>query len=192
MADELRDEVTRILSALRAGDAGARDRLVRLIYDELRRMAAGLMQREDAGHTLQPTALVNEALLRLDSGGALAKAPNRHYVFGAACRAMRQILVEHARRRETDKRGGGWQRVPLLDDMVDRVEAARLDALEVREALDRLATFDERQSQVVTLRFLFGFTAQEVANQLGVSLTTVNDDWHLARAWLYEQLREGR
>src|SRR5262249_46905023 len=159
------------------------------IYRDLHQVAAGLMNGEPTGHTLQPTALVHEALARLVHADVLREAPNRAYLYGAAARAMRQVLVEHARRRKAEKRGGGRRRL-RLDDVLLYFEERRLDVEALHEALNRLATFHERQSNVVTLRFFGGFTVAEVAEQLGVSTFTVENDFRIARAWLRQQLQE--
>jgi RNA polymerase sigma factor (TIGR02999 family) len=161
-----------------------------LVYDELRGIAAQFVLDEDAAQTLQPTALVHEAYLRLDSGGTLGSAPNRRFFFAAAARAMRQVLVDHARRRHTEKRGEGWRRVPL-DAVLDYFERENLDVVALHEALDELAALDERQSNVVVLRFFGGFTVAEVANQLDMSVSTVESDFRLARAWLHRQIKGG-
>jgi RNA polymerase sigma factor (TIGR02999 family) len=190
MADDRRGEVTTLLEAIRDGDPQAPDRLVEAVYAEFHRMAAGLMARERRDHTLQPTALLHEALVQLFDADVLRKAPNRAYLFGAAARAMREVLAAHARRRAADKRGGDRQRVPL-DAVLDYLEEQRLDVLALHEALERLATFHERQSHVVTLRFFAGCTVAEVADQLGVSVATVESDFRIARAWLRRQLAGG-
>ncbi len=187
MADEQQAEVTTVLDQVRAGDPGARERLVGLVYDELRRIAAGLMTHERDDHTLQPTALVHEALLRLLEGDALSHAPNRAYLFAAAARAMRQVLVDHARERSALKRGGDRTRVPL-DDVLERFEERHLDVLALDEALARLAALHPRHSEVVTLRFFGGLTVAEVAQCLGVSVGTVEADFRKASAYLRRQL----
>jgi RNA polymerase sigma factor (TIGR02999 family) len=194
MVPDLQSEVTTLLEEIRAGNEEARHRLAERIYGELREVAAGLMRGEPAGHTLQPTALLHEAFARLIGAGVLGEAPNRAYLFGAAARAMREVLVDHARRRQADKRGAGRSRLPL-DAVLAYFEEQDLDVVALHEALDRLADFHERQSQVVTLRFFAGMTVPEVAQELGVSISTVEADFRIARAWLRQQLsgkREGR
>ena len=148
------------------------------------------MRRERADHTLSPTAVVHEAVIRLLGGAVFDKAAGRSYLFASAARAMREILVDHARRRAADRRGGDRRRVPL-DRVVESFEAKELDVIALHEALDRLAEWDERQSQVITLRYFGGLTMSEVAESLGVSVVTVERDWRLARAWLGGQLRGG-
>jgi RNA polymerase sigma factor (TIGR02999 family) len=190
MADDRPGDVTVLLEAVRAGDAQARSRLVECLYAGMHRLAEDLMRRERREHTLQPTALLHEAFVRLFDQEVLARAPNRAYLYGAAARAMREVLADHASRRAAAKRGGGWQRVPL-DDLLDWFAEQRVDVVAVHEALERLARFHERQSQVVTLRFFAGCTVAEVAEQLGVAVSTVESDYRIARAWLRCQLGEG-
>jgi RNA polymerase sigma-70 factor, ECF subfamily len=183
-------EITLILGRARTGDERAKGELIALVYDELRRVASGLMRRERTDHTLSPTAVVHEAVIRLLRGGVFDKAADRRYLFASAARAMREILVEHARRRAAGRRGGGRRRVPL-DRVVESFEAKDLDVIALHEALDRLAEWNQRQSQVITLRYFGGLTMAEVAESLGVSMVTVERDWRLARAWLGSQLRGG-
>jgi RNA polymerase sigma factor (TIGR02999 family) len=190
MTSQPQGEVTRLLRSVQEGDPAAKDRLVRLVYDELRGIATGLLCQEGGPDTLQPTALVHEAYLRLDRAHVLRRAPDRRYFFAAAAHAMRQVLVDHARRRRADKRGDGWQRL-ALDAVLDYFRQENLDVLALHEALNDLATLDERQSQVVVLRFFGGFTVTEVAEQLGVSVSTVENDFRLARAWLHRQIQGG-
>jgi RNA polymerase sigma factor (TIGR02999 family) len=148
------------------------------------------MRRERADHTLSPTGVVHEAVIRLLGDAVFDKAPDRSYLFASAARAMREILVEHARRRASGRRGGGRRRVPL-DRVLESFEAKDVDVIALHEALDRLAEWNARQSQVMTLRYFGGLTMAEVARSLGVSLVTVERDWRLARAWLGGQLRGG-
>ena len=190
MGTEQPHEFTLILGRARAGDERARGELIALVYDELRRVASGLMRRERADHTLSPTGVVHEAVIRLLGDAIFDKAADRSYLFASAARAMREILVEHARRRAAGRRGGGRRRVPL-DRVVESFEAKDLDVIALHEALDRLAEWNQRQSQVITLRYFGGLTMAEVAESLGVSIVTVERDWRLARAWLGGQLRGG-
>ena len=187
MGTEPRGDLTALLGEVRDGRADAQERLVRAIYAELRRIAGGLLRREEPGHTLQPSALVHEAVLRLLDGDALADVPNRRYLFAAAAQAMRLVLVDHARRRHAAKRLGGRIRRPL-DAALVACEEQGLDVLALHEALDRLARSNPRQAQVVTLRFFGGLSVPEVAAALEVSDTTVEGDWRFARAWLHGQL----
>jgi RNA polymerase sigma factor (TIGR02999 family) len=183
-------EFTFILGRARAGDERARGELIALVYDELRRVASGLMRRERPDHTLSPTAVVHEAVIRLLGSGVFDKAADRRYLFASAARAMREVLIEHARRRAADRRGGGRRRIPL-DRVLAYFEEQEVDVIALHEALDRLAEWNERQSRVMTLRYFGGLTMPEVAATLGVSVVTVERDWRLARAWLGGQLRGG-
>lgn len=162
------------------------EELLAQVYDDLRRMATRLMRSERPDHTLSPTAVVHEAVIRLLRDANFA-ASDRGYLLASASRAMREVLIDHARRRAADRHGAGWQRVPL-DSVVDYFNAQDLDIVAVHEALDRLAGMNDRQSQVMTLRYFGGMTVPEVAEALGVSVVTVERDWRLARAWLVGRL----
>jgi RNA polymerase sigma-70 factor, ECF subfamily len=190
MGAESAHGLTLILGRARAGDESARGELLELVYDELRRVASRLMRRERADHTLSPTAVVHEAVIRLLGDAVLDKAADRGFLFASAARAMREVLIDHARRRAADRRGGGRRRV-ALDAVVDYFEGQALDLVAVHEALDRLAERDERQAQVMTLRYFGGMTVAEVAAALGTSVVTVERDWRVARAWLVGQLGGG-
>jgi RNA polymerase sigma factor (TIGR02999 family) len=179
--------LTLILGRARAGDEGARDELVALVYDELRKVASRLMRRERADHTLSPTAVVHEAVIRLLGESVFDKAADRNYLLASAARAMREVLIDHARRRAAGRRGGGRRRVPL-DAVVDYFEGQGLDVVVVHEALDRLAELNGRQAQVMSLRYFGGMTVHEVAAALEVSVVTVERESRLARAWLVGQL----
>jgi RNA polymerase sigma factor (TIGR02999 family) len=187
MSDAQPDDVTVLLAEVRAGSPEARSRLVAAIYGELRRVAGRLMRRERPDHTLQASALVNEALLRLLSGQVLVEAPDRRVLLAAAARAMREVLVDHARRRATSKRPGRRVRVPM-DGALVAFDDRGLDVVALHEALERLAQTLPRQAQVVELRFFGGLSVPEVADTLGVSDTTVESDWRFARAWLRRKL----
>jgi RNA polymerase sigma-70 factor (ECF subfamily) len=187
MDTEPQRELTLILGRARDGDDRARGELVALVYDELRRVATRLMRRERADHTLSPTAVVHEAVIRLLGESVLDTAADRSFLFASAARAMREVLIDHARRRSADRRGGNRRRVPL-DAAVDYFEGQGLDVVAVHEALDRLAEVDARQAQVMTLRYFGGMTVSEVSEVLGVSKVTVERDWRLARAWLVGRL----
>ena len=185
-------DITALLGAIRAGEGAAQQQIVQRVYDRWHRIAAALMRRERDDHTLGPTALLHEAFIRLIGGGAFRTAANRAVLFAAAARAMRQTLADHARRRDAVKRGGGVRRVPL-DGLLDHFEAQRVDVLALRDAIDRLEALHERKSLVVTLRCIGGFTVKEVADLLGVSVATVENDFRFARAWLWKELGgEGR
>jgi RNA polymerase sigma-70 factor (ECF subfamily) len=180
-------DVTRLLGAAGAGDRAALERLYLQVYDELRRLAEARLRRERAGHTLQPTALVNEAYLRLNPEASTWE--NRRHFFGAAAQAMRSILVDHARQKLADKRDGG-ARVTLADLNIQAPEED-LDILAVSDALDVLAQEDPRLSEVVSLRFFAGMSVEETARALDVSPITIKRDWAFARAWLCERIGAG-
>lgn len=184
-------EITRVLAALRSGDAGAGDRLFALVYDELRRAAARLLASERAGHSYNPTDLVHEAWLRLGLAGAGGARPlpaaDRSHFLGITVRAMRQVLVDHARRRVAQKRGDGAIRVSLGDgDGASRTSPEELLAL--FDALEKLGEMDARLRLVVEYRFLAGLSEDEIGDVLGITTRTVQRDWVKARAWLYRQL----
>jgi RNA polymerase sigma-70 factor, ECF subfamily len=183
-----RQELTPMLGRAKAGEERARGDFIALVYDELRHVAARLMRRERTGHTLSPTAVVHEAVIRLLGDAAFDKAAERSFLVASAARSMRQVLIDHARRRSADRRGGGRRRVPL-DLIVDDLEEQGLDVVAVHEALDRLAEWNPRQARVMTLRYFGRLTVSEVAAALGTSTATIERDWRLARAWLRDQLR---
>ena len=188
--DESQHEVSMLLQQVKQGDESARQRLFVELQSELRDMASAMMHRERADHTLQATALVNEACLRLLDSDAIENATDRRYFFGMANRAMRQILVDHARARKTTKRGGQYQR-GSLDIVLDNFEASNRCRFEDLEAsLDALEKESPRQREVVELRFFSGLSIPEVAEVLDVSVGTVERDWRLARAKLFQQLRD--
>jgi RNA polymerase sigma-70 factor (ECF subfamily) len=184
------DSVTRLLADVRLGRRDALDRLLPIVHDELRRIASAYMRRERADHTLQPTALVNEAYLRLVDQREIVWQDRAHFV-GVAARLMRQILVDHARARAAAKRAGGVDRVPLDETVL--VEAERpVDLLALDEALERLAAMDPALARVVELRYFGGLTTREAAEATGVSTATIEREWATARGWLRrELLREG-
>ena len=184
-------DVSLILARARAGDLAARGEVISRIYDELRLVAARMMQRERASHTLSPTAVVHEAVVRLLGEAVFDRAPDRTFLLAAAAQAMREVLVDHARRRAAARRGGKWVRVPL-DSVVDYFEDQDVDVSEVDEAIVRLTALDERQGRIITLRYFGGLTVTEVASALGISVATVERDCRLGRAWLHAQLRRGR
>jgi len=171
------------------GDKNALEQLMPLVYDELRRMAHGYMRRQPSDHTFQTTELIHEAYLKLAKGGG-QEFQNRAHFFGVAAKAMRHILVDYARSKQSDKRGGGRQRVSLDEDTAasfDRTD--RLVALD--EALKNLESLDERKSRVVELRFFAGLTNEEVAEVLKISTETVKRDWRFTRTWLLRELAGG-
>jgi RNA polymerase sigma factor (TIGR02999 family) len=188
MATTSPGEVTRLLKQLAAGDGRAKDQLIHLAYDELRDLADRLMRRERPDHTLQPTALVHEAALRVLGSDAKLQFDARGAFFGTMATAMRRVLIDYARRRRAERRQGERVRVPL-DDVVEILEDShRLNLLDLDEALVELENLDSRQSAVVVQRFFGGFELQEIADHLSVSLSTVEKDWRLARAWLRQRL----
>ena len=178
--------VTRLLPRARAGDPEAVDRLLSLVYDDLKAVAGRAMRRERPGHTLQTTGLVHEAYLRLFQG-SLPAIEDRAHLLGIAARAMRQILVEHARAHHALKRGEGRDAVPLDEARVG-FEPPSADVLALDEALERLARLDHRQARIVELRHFGGLGVEEVAEALGISPATVKREWAVARAWLYREL----
>jgi RNA polymerase sigma factor (TIGR02999 family) len=179
-------EVTRLLGALRGGDDAALDRLFPLVHDDLRTIAARLLRHEAPGHTLQPTDLVHEAYLRL-AGGPSASPEDRAHFLAIAARAMRHLLVDHARRRRAAKRGGGASPVRITNEQVG-VDLSFDELLALDDALERLGALDPRLRQVVECRFFGGLTEPETAQALGVTTRTVQRDWARARAWLYSEL----
>jgi RNA polymerase sigma factor (TIGR02999 family) len=178
-------EVTRLLQAWSEGDATARDRLIPVVYAELRRRAAGHLRHERRGHTLRPTDLVHETYLRLCDQNAAWE--NRDQFFGVASRLMRRILVDHARARGAAKRGGPL-RVTLAEGGAAPA-ANEPDLLDLDAALDALAALDEEQARLVELRYFGGLTLAETARVLGSSAATVSRDWAMAKAWLYRRLK---
>ncbi len=196
MSDSFSERVTEIVSALDRGgtlDPAQAEELMPLVYEELRRLARAYMARETPGHTLQPTALVNEAYLRLVDGSRISWHGRAHFV-AVGARVMRRLLIDHARQRSRHKRGGKWHRV-TFGEMLPHLEQRDADLdqlLAMNEALDRLAELDPRQARVVELRYFAGMTVPEVAQLLGVSQRTVEGDWTHARAWLRRELSRGQ
>jgi len=183
-------EVTQLLVQIDEGNDAAKQQLLEVAYEELRGLAAGFMRRERSNHTLQATALVNEAAMRLMSSDVLNSASSRAYFFGAMANAMRRILVDHARKSSALRRGGGERGVPL-DVVVHTVEDDQgVDLVALNDALDQLAAASPRQSEIVVLRFFGGLSIPEIAEHLGVSQSTVEKDWRVARAWLRGTLDE--
>ena len=178
-------EVTRLLESWSGGRKDALNELVPIIHDELRALAAAFLRRERPGHTLQPTALVHEAYLRLVDQSNV-ECRNRTQFFGIAANLMRQILVDHARRRLAVKRGGRNQ---VSIEEADGVVHQHRALVELDEALERLAKLDPRQSRIVELRFFVGLTAEQIGEVLGISAVTVQRDWRIARAVLHHELR---
>jgi RNA polymerase sigma factor (TIGR02999 family) len=181
-----RGRITRILGDVRGGSTQARGQLLDLVYGEMRRIAARHLRLERAGHSLQPTALVHEAYLRLFGEDTLACEDHSHF-YAIASQTMRRVLVDHARKRRTAKRGGMLTHVSLDGVNLSSVESCQ-NMIALDEALTRLAEWDERLCRVVELRFFAGLTEEEVAQVLGIGVRTVKRDWVAARAWLNAQL----
>jgi RNA polymerase sigma factor (TIGR02999 family) len=190
------NEVTRVLSAIEKGDAHATEQLLPLVYEELRKLAAQKLAQEAPGQTLQPTALVHEAYLRLvaspgrESGESKPHWDSRGHFFAAAAEAMRRVLIDTARRRRSQRRGGTAQR-RSLEGLEAAVPASDDELLAVDEALERLHQVDPPKAELVKLRYFGGLTIPEAAKVLGISITTANRYWAYARAWLHEELAAG-
>jgi len=179
-------DVTLLLKELSAGKEGAEEMLLPLIYDELRALARHFMGHERTGHTLQTTALVHEAYLRLCGSNQESWNDKAHYMRLAA-RAMRRVLIDHARRKSSQKRGGGAHKTTLEPGMAIQIDDT-IDLLALDQALCKLAALDDRLSQVVELRYFCGLTVEETAKVLGASPRTVKSDWKMAKAWLKQEL----
>ncbi len=188
--DQPQGEVTRILQLLGGEDPdAAAAALLPLVYDQLRALAASYFARQPVGHTLQPTALVHEAYLKL-AGGENAQWESRAHFFAVAARAMRQILMNHARDKAAAKRGGGWHKITLDEAVTPPGSASReIDLIALDDALEKLAGLSERQARIIELRYFGGLTIDETAHVLGLGTTTVEDDWHVAKAWLRRELK---
>jgi RNA polymerase sigma factor (TIGR02999 family) len=189
-AASVNPDVSALLRAWGQGDLDARDRLMPLVYEELRRRARAYVRREGPGHALQPTALVHEAYLRLIKQDRIVWE-NRAQFYGVAAQMMRRILVDQARARKMAKRSGQWARVSVADFAAAR-EPQDVDLLDLHKALDELATFDERKSRVAELRFFGGLSLEESGQTLNISVATVEREWQAARAWLYARLKGAR
>jgi RNA polymerase sigma factor (TIGR02999 family) len=181
------NEITERLIAWGAGDRAALDQLLPIVYQELRRIAGNYLRQENPGHTLQPTALVHEAWLRLISQTRV-NWRNRAQFFGVAAQLMRRILVDHAKTKHREKRGGDAVKLSL-DDVINLSRERAADLLSLDDALGELGRIDGRKSRVVELRYFGGFSVEETAQILGVSPETVMRDWKLAKAWLYQQIK---
>lgn len=182
-------DVTELLSALANGSPSAAEKLMPLVYDELKRLARAYMRRERPDHTLQTTALVHEAYLRLVRQEAVHWRGRSHF-FGIAAQLMRQVLIDYARAHLRKKRGGAAVVLPLDDDLAFSPEHSE-ELLRLDEALCRLAKIDARQSRIVELRFFGGLSVEETAEHLGISPKTVKRDWAVAKAWLHAEVRSG-
>lgn len=186
MKTALPNEITSQLRAWRAGDAMALERLIPAVYQELRSLAERYLRAENPGHTLQPTALVHEAYLRLIDQTQV-EWRNRAHFFGVAAQMMRRILVDHAKTKRRHKRGGGAIKLSL-DEALNYGQAQARELIALDDALQALAAFDERKSRVVELRYFGGLSVEETAQVLDLSAQTIIRDWNMAKAWLYQQL----
>jgi len=189
MSDKSKLEITQLLIAWGQGDQSAFDRLMPMVYEEMRKIARRYMVRQRPDHTLQTTALVNEAYLRLIDSSKV-QWQNRAHFFAISAQLMRRILVDFARARTNLKRGGGAHKV-VLDEALTISSEPGADLVALDDALTDLAAIDKRQSQIVELRYFGGLSEDEVAEVLGISARTVRRDWSLARAWLYRELNQG-
>jgi RNA polymerase sigma-70 factor (ECF subfamily) len=188
VADPSSESVTELLERCRTGDRAALDQLLPVVYAELRHLAKSYLRRERGNHTLQSTALVHEAYLRLSQGVA-AEWRNRTHFFGIAANLMRQVLVDHARARGAVKRGGGAHRVTLTG-IADERDTLAIDFTALDAALTTLAAMDPTQARIVELRFFAGLTIEETAELLALSPATIKREWATARAWLHRELEE--
>lgn len=190
MASVAQPEITRLLADWGRGDESALERLTPLVYAELRRIAAGQLRREDAGHTLQPTALVNEAFVRLCGGGPSSWQDRGHF-YAVCAQVMRHILTDHARAQLRAKRGGGAVHVPLDDAAATLVQEPAVDHAALDDALRALEAVDPRKGRIVELRYFAGLGIEETAAALNISAMTVRREWTRAKAWLYRELSAG-
>lgn len=181
--------VTQLLSAYSRGDQQALDRLLPLVYDELRRLAGGYLRRERSDHTLQATALVHEAYMRLVEQDVSWQ--NRAHFFGVAAQMMRRILVDHARGHAAAKRGSGGIKL-ALDELVDLSDEKAADLVALDDALNALAAIDEQKSRIVELRYFGGLSIEETAHVLNIGTATVTRQWNIAKAWLYKEVTGGK
>jgi RNA polymerase sigma factor (TIGR02999 family) len=180
-------DVTRLLVRLTEGDRGVLDELLPVVYGELRKLASSYLRRERVGHTLQPTALVHEAYMRLVDQTQV-QWQNRAHFFGVAAQMMRRILVDHARAHEAEKRGGEFQKLSL-DENIDVSGERDVNLVALDDALNLLAEIDPQKMKIVELRFFGGLSVEETAEVLGVSAPTVKRQWRMAKAWLYGQVK---
>jgi RNA polymerase sigma factor (TIGR02999 family) len=191
MSDEPAEgTITRLLHQAGSGDDTAYDKLMPLVQEELKKLAAARLRFESPGHTLQATALLDELYLKIAGLKDIEWRDRKHF-FGAAANNIRRILVDHARHKRADKRPPGDRRVPLEQDFADGRDVARIDLIALDAALGQLTKLDERQSQIVEMKFFGGMTTAEIADVLEVSKRTVEGDWAMARSWLKGQLAEG-
>ena len=187
--DDDRGELTVLLAEARSGIPGAGERLESLVYQKLRRLASARLRHERQGHTLSSTALANEAWLRFSPEVPLADVENQRHLCAVAVKTMRRILVEHARARNADKRGGRWEHVPV--DSVELSVTDDQDVLALNDALEEFETVNPRAAKAVELKFFFGSSHDEIATMTGVQRRTVDRDLAFARAWIYGRMRRG-
>lgn len=186
---EAQHNVTGLLARASNGDAAATDELFPVVYEQLRVLASSHLASERANHTLQPTALVHEAYVRLVGPGEQEAWENRAHFFGAAAKAIRRILIEHARAKGRVKRGGGAERTTL--EGLEAPAGAAVDLLDLHEAMERLAAVDEAKARVVELRYFGGLSLEETARVMGVSVPTISRHWEFSRAWLHRDMTRG-
>lgn len=189
MQNENSQQITALLHEWKQGKKDAFDELFPFVYDELRRRASNYLRNERSGHTLQTTALVNEAYMKLVDKDEIDYEDRNHF-FAIAANAMRRILVDYARTRKRDKRGGKNENLPLDEARGISTNEKSVDLVALDEALNELAKFDERQAKVVELKYFGGMTNEETAEVLGVSNVTVRRDWNMAKAWLHQELKK--
>lgn len=187
MSQKVSDSVTELLIELSNGDRKAVDLLLPVIYDELRKLAANYLRRERPDHTLQPTALVHEAYLRLVDQTRV-NWQNRAHFFGVAAHIMRRLLVDHARKHNAEKRGQDFEKISL-DENIDRATERSTELIALDDALQALAAFDEQKARVVELRYFGGLSIEETAGVMGVAPTTINRHWRFAKAWLHGEMQ---
>ena len=180
-------DVTVLLNRINDGDSSAPEEILPLVYDELRKLAAGYLKNERPDHTLQPTALVHEAYLRLVDWETVSWQ-NRSHFFAVAAQVMRHILVDHARKKKAAMHGGNLQKI-ALDDAISFSKSKEIGLIDLDDALKDLAKLDDRQAKIVELRFFAGLTIEETAHALGVSTMTVSREWNFAKAWLFTRLK---
>ncbi|MBX7174090.1 MAG: sigma-70 family RNA polymerase sigma factor [Pyrinomonadaceae bacterium] len=178
--------VTVLLEKINNGDDSAPEKLLPVVYDELRKLAAGYLKNERPGHTLQATALVHEAYIRLVDWERVSWQ-NRAHFFAVAAQVMRNILVDHARRKRSEIHGGNLQKL-ALDEAISFSQSQEVDLVDLDDALQDLEKLDERQAKIVELRFFAGLTIEETAHAIGVSTMTISREWNFAKAWLYRRL----
>lgn len=181
------EQITQLLKEWSEGNQSALDELMPLVYEELRRQASRYLRRERQGHTLQTTALIHEAYLKL-IGQNKVEWQNRKHFFAIAAQAMRRILVDYARERKRKKRGGSAENLPFDEAIQISSKGKSVDLIALDEALNKLAAFDKRQARIVELRYFSGLSIDETAEVLGISNATVRNDWNMAKAWLYQRI----